>query len=158
MLTGIIPATRMVLDRAGLRVSDIDAFEVNEAFASVVLAWQIETGADLAKVNINGGAIALGHPLGVGGTRLLATLLSVLRADRRPIRPADDVRSRRTRQRDDHRAPGMNSDAERGLLRGSNRAAYQNLVISSVVPTESRDVLRFPCMSRAAPVVFAVRG
>ncbi|WET79013.1 thiolase family protein [Amycolatopsis sp. QT-25] len=78
MLTGIIPATRTVLARAGLRISDIDAFEVNEAFASVVLAWQVETGADLAKVNINGGAIALGHPLGGSGTRLLTTLISVL--------------------------------------------------------------------------------
>ncbi|MFD9890353.1 thiolase family protein [Amycolatopsis sp. NPDC059027] len=78
MLTGIIPATRKVLDRAGLSLSDIDAFEVNEAFASVVLAWQAELGADLAKVNVNGGAIALGHPLGGSGARLLTTLLSVL--------------------------------------------------------------------------------
>ena len=78
MLTGVIPATRKVLDRAGLKVSDIDAFEVNEAFASVVLAWQAEIGADLAKVNVNGGAIALGHPLGGSGARLLTTLLSVL--------------------------------------------------------------------------------
>ena len=78
MLTGIIPATRKVLDRAGLSLADIGAFEVNEAFASVVLAWQAETGADLAKVNINGGAIALGHPLGASGARLMTTLLSVL--------------------------------------------------------------------------------
>ncbi|MGW4486354.1 thiolase family protein [Amycolatopsis sp. NPDC004368] len=78
MLTGVIPATRKVLDRAGLKLSDIDAFEVNEAFASVVLAWQAELGADLAKVNVNGGAIALGHPLGASGSRLMTTLLSVL--------------------------------------------------------------------------------
>ncbi|RSM44416.1 acetyl-CoA C-acyltransferase [Amycolatopsis balhimycina DSM 5908] len=78
MLTGVVPATRKVLARAGLEVSDIDAFEVNEAFASVVLAWQAEIGADLAKVNVNGGAIALGHPLGGSGARLLTTLLSVL--------------------------------------------------------------------------------
>jgi acetyl-CoA acyltransferase len=78
MLTGIIPATAKVLDRAGLKVSDIDAFEVNEAFASVVLAWQAETGADLAKVNVDGGAIALGHPLGASGARLATTLLNVL--------------------------------------------------------------------------------
>jgi acetyl-CoA acyltransferase len=78
MLTGIIPATRKVLDRAGLSLADIGAFEVNEAFASVVLAWQAETGADLAKVNINGGAIALGHPLGASGARLMTTMLSVL--------------------------------------------------------------------------------
>ena len=78
MLTGPIPATRKVLDRAGLRVSDIDLFEVNEAFASVVLAWQKEIGAAWDKVNINGGAIALGHPLGATGTRITATLLNAL--------------------------------------------------------------------------------
>jgi acetyl-CoA acyltransferase len=78
MLTGIIPATRKVLQRAGLSLADIDAFEVNEAFASVVLAWQAETGADLGKVNINGGATAIGHPLGASGARLMTTLLSVL--------------------------------------------------------------------------------
>ena len=78
MLTGIVPATTKVLGRAGLTLADIGAFEVNEAFASVVLAWQAETGADLAKVNINGGAIALGHPLGASGARLMTTLVSVL--------------------------------------------------------------------------------
>ncbi|MCW2755179.1 MAG: acetyl-CoA C-acyltransferase [Marmoricola sp.] len=78
MLTGIIPATRKVLANAGLGIADIDAFEVNEAFASVVLAWQHETGADLSKVNVNGGAIAIGHPLGASGARLTTTLLSVL--------------------------------------------------------------------------------
>jgi acetyl-CoA acyltransferase len=78
MLTGIIPATRKVLDRAGLSLADIDAFEVNEAFTSVVLAWLAETGADPAKVNVNGGATALGHPLGASGARLMTTLLSVL--------------------------------------------------------------------------------
>jgi acetyl-CoA acetyltransferase family protein len=78
MLTGVIPATRKVLDRAGMSLSDIDAFEVNEAFASVVLAWQAETGADLGKVNVHGGATAIGHPLGASGARLMTTLLSVL--------------------------------------------------------------------------------
>ena len=78
MLTGIIPATQKVLTKAGLSISDIDAFEVNEAFASVVLAWQKETGADPAKVNINGGAIAIGHPLGGSGARLMTTLLNNL--------------------------------------------------------------------------------
>jgi acetyl-CoA acetyltransferase family protein len=78
MLTGVIPATRKVLDRAGLSLSDIDAFEVNEAFASVVLAWQAETGADLSRVNVNGGATAIGHPLGASGARLMTTLLGVL--------------------------------------------------------------------------------
>jgi acetyl-CoA C-acetyltransferase len=78
MLTGPIPATRHALDRAGLSVDDIDLFEVNEAFASVVLAWAKETGADLEKVNVNGGGIALGHPIGATGTRLMTTLLHEL--------------------------------------------------------------------------------
>jgi len=78
MLTGVIPATAKVLARAGLSLGDIDAIEINEAFASVVLAWQAETGAELARVNINGGAMALGHPLGASGARLMTTLLSVL--------------------------------------------------------------------------------
>ncbi|MGH9111107.1 MAG: thiolase family protein [Acidimicrobiales bacterium] len=78
MLTGPIPATQKVLDKAGLTLADIDLVEINEAFASVVLAWQRETGADMSKVNVNGGAIALGHPLGCSGTKLLATLLNEL--------------------------------------------------------------------------------
>jgi acetyl-CoA acyltransferase len=81
MLTGVIPATEKVLRRAGLTLTDIDLFEVTEAFASVVLAWQQETGASLAKVNVNGGAIALGHPLGASGTRLMGTLVNAM-ADR----------------------------------------------------------------------------
>jgi acetyl-CoA C-acetyltransferase len=84
MLTGPIPATRAVLARTGLRLADIDRFEVNEAFASVVLAWQKELGADPARVNVNGGAIALGHPLGATGAVLLTKLLHEMerRADR----------------------------------------------------------------------------
>jgi len=78
MLTGPIPATEKILKRSGLTIDDIDLFEVNEAFASVVLAWQKETGADLDKTNVNGGAIALGHPLGASGTKLMATLLNEL--------------------------------------------------------------------------------
>jgi acetyl-CoA acyltransferase len=78
MLTGVIPATAKVLERAGLSIADIDAFEVNEAFAPVVAAWQAETGADRRCVNVNGGAMALGHPLGASGARLLTTLLNVL--------------------------------------------------------------------------------
>ena len=78
MLTAPIPATRHALDRAGMRIEDVDLFEVNEAFASVVLAWLAETGADPSRVNVNGGAIALGHPLGATGTKLFATLLSEL--------------------------------------------------------------------------------
>ncbi|TDC58238.1 thiolase family protein [Actinomadura sp. GC306] len=78
MLTAIIPATRKVLDRAGLSLGDIDLFEVNEAFAPVVLAWQREAGADPARVNVRGGAIAIGHPLGASGTRIMTTLLHAL--------------------------------------------------------------------------------
>jgi acetyl-CoA acyltransferase len=78
MLTGPIPATRKVLERAGLTLEDIDLVEINEAFASVVLAWQKELNADLSKVNVNGGAIALGHPLGASGAKLCATLLNEL--------------------------------------------------------------------------------
>ncbi|AXV08931.1 3-ketoacyl-CoA thiolase [Euzebya pacifica] len=78
MLTGVIPATKKVLERAGMTIDDIDAFEVNEAFAPVVLAWQAETGADMAKVNINGGAMANGHPLGASGAKLMTTLINVL--------------------------------------------------------------------------------
>jgi acetyl-CoA C-acetyltransferase len=78
MLTAPIAATAHALGRAGLTLDDIDLVEINEAFASVVLAWQRETGADLAKVNVCGGAIALGHPLGATGARLLTTLLSSL--------------------------------------------------------------------------------
>ena len=78
MLTAPIPATAYALDKTGMTLADIDLVEINEAFASVVLAWQKETGADLAKVNVNGGAIALGHPLGATGTRLMTTLLNEL--------------------------------------------------------------------------------
>jgi acetyl-CoA acyltransferase len=78
MLTGIIPATAKVLQRAGLTLADIDLFEVNEAFAPVVLAWAADTGADLAKLNVNGGAIAIGHPLGASGARIMTTLVNAL--------------------------------------------------------------------------------
>ena len=78
MLTAPIPATKHALEKTGLKKEDIDLVEINEAFASVVLAWQKETGWDLEKVNVNGGAIALGHPIGATGTRLMATLLNEL--------------------------------------------------------------------------------
>jgi acetyl-CoA acetyltransferase len=78
MLTGPIPATKMVLERAKLTLDDMDLIEINEAFASVVLAWEKELGADLDKVNVNGGAIALGHPLGASGAKLASTLLNEL--------------------------------------------------------------------------------
>ncbi|MHA4848284.1 thiolase family protein [Rhodococcus sp. MSC1_016] len=78
MLTAVIPATRKVLARSGLDISDIDLFEVNEAFSSVVLAWAAETGADLDRVNVHGGAIALGHPLGASGARIMTTLVNAM--------------------------------------------------------------------------------
>jgi acetyl-CoA C-acetyltransferase len=78
MLTAPIPATQYALKKAGMKLSDIDLVEINEAFASVVLAWQKDLDADLAKVNVNGGAIALGHPLGATGARLMTTLLHEL--------------------------------------------------------------------------------
>ncbi|HTH04555.1 MAG TPA: thiolase family protein, partial [Ilumatobacteraceae bacterium] len=78
MLKGPIPVTTKVMQRSGLSLDEIDLFEVNEAFASVVLAWQKEHNTDLAKTNVNGGAIALGHPLGSSGTKLMATLLNEL--------------------------------------------------------------------------------
>jgi acetyl-CoA C-acetyltransferase len=78
MLTAPIPATAYALERAGLDIGDIDLIEINEAFASVVLAWLAETGAAPARVNVNGGAIALGHPLGATGARLMTTLLHEL--------------------------------------------------------------------------------
>ncbi len=78
MLTGPIPATEKVLERSGLSMDDIDLVEINEAFASVVLAWEKELHPDMDKVNVNGGAIALGHPLGCSGARLMTTLLHEL--------------------------------------------------------------------------------
>jgi acetyl-CoA C-acetyltransferase len=78
MLTAPIPATAHALTRTGLSLADIDLIEINEAFASVVLAWAAETGADLDRVNVNGGAIALGHPLGATGARLMTTMLHEL--------------------------------------------------------------------------------
>ncbi|PPJ22684.1 thiolase family protein [Nocardia nova] len=78
MLTGVVPATQKVLDKAGLSLEDIDTYEVNEAFAPVPLVWQYEFGADPERLNPRGGAIALGHPLGGSGTRLLTTMLNHL--------------------------------------------------------------------------------
>jgi acetyl-CoA acetyltransferase family protein len=78
MLTGPIPATQRVLKKAGLKLEQIDLFEINEAFASVVLAWERELHPDMDRVNVNGGAIALGHPLGCSGGRLMTTLLHEL--------------------------------------------------------------------------------
>ncbi|KQW42681.1 acetyl-CoA acetyltransferase [Nocardioides sp. Root1257] len=79
-LTALIPATQKVLKSSGLSISDIGAFEISEAFSPVPLAWQAETGADLSKVNQRGGAIALGHPVGASGARLMTTLLNTMEA------------------------------------------------------------------------------
>ncbi|HEX5955085.1 MAG TPA: thiolase family protein [Solirubrobacterales bacterium] len=81
MLTGPIPVTRRILDRNGMKIDDIDLIEINEAFASVVAAWRRELEPDMDRVNVNGGAIAIGHPLGSTGARLLTTLLHELERD-----------------------------------------------------------------------------
>ena len=78
MLTGPIPATRALLERNRMTIGDLDLIEINEAFASVVLAWQRELQPDMDRVNVNGGALALGHPLGSSGARLITTLLHEL--------------------------------------------------------------------------------
>jgi acetyl-CoA acyltransferase len=78
MLTAVIPATKKVLAKAGLGIDDIGLFEVNEAFAPVVLAWQHDTGADPDRVNVRGGAISIGHPLGGSGARIMTTLLHAM--------------------------------------------------------------------------------
>ena len=85
MLTGPIPATQKALAKAGMGMGDIDLFEVNEAFASVVLGWAQATEADLGRVNVYGGACALGHPLGASGARLLTTLLNALETEDKTI-------------------------------------------------------------------------
>lgn len=78
MLEAPIPATQRALTKAGMTIDAIDLYEVNEAFASVPLAWLQQTGVDPAKLNVNGGAIALGHPLGASGTKLMTTLVHAL--------------------------------------------------------------------------------
>src|SRR5258706_12123852 len=79
MLEAPIPATQRALQKAGMSIDDIDLYEVNEAFASIPTAWQKTIGADPEKLNVNGGAIALGHPLGASGTKLMTTLLYALK-------------------------------------------------------------------------------
>ena len=78
MLTGPIPATQRLLERNGMTIGDLDLIEINEAFASVVCAWRRELSPDMDRVNVNGGALALGHPLGSSGARLLTTILHEL--------------------------------------------------------------------------------
>ena len=81
MLTGPIPATRKILERNSMGIGDVDLVEINEAFASVVLAWEKELKPDMDRVNVNGGAIALGHPLGSTGARLMTSLLHEMERD-----------------------------------------------------------------------------
>ena len=104
MLTGPIPATRKMLERNGMTIDDIDLIEINEAFAPVVAAWRRELEPDMDRVNVNGGAMALGHPLGSTGARLITTLLHELERSDTEIGLGDDVLRRRARHRDDHPA------------------------------------------------------
>ncbi len=99
MLTAPIPATAKALRRAGLGIEEIGVYEVNEAFAPVPLAWLAETEADPERLNPRGGAIALGHPLGGSGARIMTTMLAAHAGQRHPVRPADHVRGRRHGQR-----------------------------------------------------------
>ena len=132
---GPAPATRMVLDKAGLTLDDIDLFEVNEAFAAQYLAVEQELGLDRDKVNVNGGAIALGHPLGMTGTRLLLTLAAGAAPPRSHARPRHRVHRRRTGYRR-HRRDDVIVNACRGsglgtrLRRGSGRAYFDSLASS----------------------------
>ena len=104
MLTGPIDATRRLLERTGLTIDDIDVIEINEAFASVVLAWERELKPDMARVNPNGGAIALGHPVGATGARLITTALHELERTDAERALDHDVLRRRARHRHDPRA------------------------------------------------------
>ena len=101
---GPIPATRKALERAGLTVDDLDLIELNEAFASQSIVCMRELGLDPDKVNVNGGAIALGHPLGMSGARLITMLAHELQRHRQALRPGHDVHRRRPGDRHDHRA------------------------------------------------------
>ena len=97
MLTGPIDATRRMMERTGLTIDDFDVIEINEAFASVVLAWEREVKPDMARVNPNGGAIALGHPVGATGARLITTALHELERTDGRVRARHDVLRRRAR-------------------------------------------------------------
>ena len=99
MLSGPIPATERLLERNHLSIDDIDLFEINEAFAPVVLGWAKATGASLERTNVNGGAISLGHPLGATGAKLSTTLVHSLQRSNGSLRADRDLRGRRHRQR-----------------------------------------------------------
>ena len=100
MLTGPAPASKKALAKAGLTVEDLDLVEINEAFAAVVLRFVRDMGLDMEKVNVNGGAIAMGHPLGATGGMILGTLIEELHRDRWALRPGDALRRRRHGHRD----------------------------------------------------------
>ena len=104
MLTAPISATRHALKKSGMKLDDIDLVEINEAFASVAMAWLKDLDYPHAKTNVNGGAIALGHPIGATGTKLMTTLLHELERTGWPLRPANHVRRRWPGQRHHHRA------------------------------------------------------
>ena len=132
MLTGPIPATRKVLERSGMSIDDIDLFEVNEAFAPVVLAWEREHHPDMARVNVNGGAIALGHPLGASGARLMTTLLHELERRDAHVGPGDDVLRRRLGDGHGHRPRGLSVQprARSRLLSHRGRSSTGRLLCS----------------------------
>ena len=146
MGVGPVPATRKALERAGIDVDDLDLVELNEAFASQSLVCIDELGLDPAKVNVNGGAIALGHPLGMSGGRLVTMLIHELRADRRPLRPRHDVHRRRPGHRDGRRADrglGARSlDHQAGRTRGRRRPRIQATSATSRPTTISSGGLR----------------
>ena len=110
---GPVEATRQALKRAGLTIDDIDLVEINEAFAAQVIPSYRDLGIDLDKLNVNGGAIAVGHPFGMTGARLTTTLLNSLAVARQAVRPGDHVRRRRPGHGDGHRAPELRRSAGR---------------------------------------------
>ena len=107
VLSAPVPVTHKLLKRSGMKVDEFDAVECNEAFAAIALMWQKEFDYDMARFNPRGGAIAIGHPLGASGVRLMGTLLNHLEATRRSLRLPDDVRGRRPGQRHRYRAAGL---------------------------------------------------
>ncbi|MGC3996305.1 MAG: hypothetical protein QM767_01710 [Anaeromyxobacter sp.] len=128
--------------RAGMTIDDIDLYEVNEAFASVPMAWLTAIGADPDRLNVNGGAIALGHPLGASGTKLMATLRARAAGARQALRPADDVRRRRHRQRHHRRAAVRERLKMNSILRSPRPAPR---------PQQARKVPRRSCRTSWPP-------
>ena len=117
---GPIEASRQALERAGMTIDDIDLVEINEAFAAQVIPSAKHLGIEWDKLNVHGGAIALGHPFGMTGARIMTTLIHGLQADDKHVRPGDDVRRRRPRHGHDHRTP-LSSDAPSALSASRRR-------------------------------------